>query len=592
MSGRDEKSKEVLNNQHLNLRWYNSCLQAVKIILKYRDLDDDKKAELNLELGKVPLDEDHLRIYLKEKLTANQYLEVLKKTEDIIRKKEMDDEFKFQEALMVFNDDYFEMAEKFYQIQPFFYDKNKVWWLWNFKNFCWEMVDVVDLMNLIKANASPFLQITKSNVNSQVVKALEMVGRLKKPADLPKEYIQFRNKLYNIKTKEIIPAAPNYFACNPINWNIGQKTDTPFMDKLFNEWVGAEYLNSLYEIIAYCCYTDYPIHLCFCLIGSGRNGKSCFLRILNKFLSNKNICSTELDTLIDSRFESAKLYKKTACLLGETNFGILKKTSLLKKLVGQDLIGYELKGKNPFDDLNYAKIIICSNSLPSSEDNSDGFYRRWFIIDFNNEFEEGKDITETIPDEEYSNLALKVTERLPILLEKGSFTNQGTIEERKMRFILASNPLPLFIENCCIKDGNLFIPSSTLFSAYKQFLLKNKRRVVSRKEFNAILLQDGFEARRTFKDNIQDWYIEGLSLKKNYTDYTLYTILSHSTPYVRSQVENNGIKCIKCINLENEPIIFQKCARCSINDSIQFIEGKPICKSCLHLENIKDEKIE
>ena len=106
-----------------------------------------------------------------------------------------------------------------------------------------------------------------------------------------------------------------------------------------------------------------------------------------------------------------------------------------------------MKNKLPFTDFNYAKIIIASNSLPSSDDTSEGFYRRWHIIDFPNEFPEGKDITLTIPNIEYRNLARKVMEILPKLLERGCFSNQGTIMERKRKYQMASNPLPYFIKN-------------------------------------------------------------------------------------------------------------------------------------------------
>ncbi len=35
-----------------------------------------------------------------------------------------------------------------------------------------------------------------------------------------------------------------------------------------------------------------------------------------------------------------------------------------------------LRIKNPFDDFNYAKILINSNSLPSTEDTSEGFWEK------------------------------------------------------------------------------------------------------------------------------------------------------------------------------------------------------------------------
>ena len=202
-----------------------------------------------------------------------------------------------------------------------------------------------------------------------------------------------------------------------------------------------------------------------CLIGCGRNGKSKFLGLINNFIGKGNICSTELDTLLDSRFESFKLFKKLVCTMGETNFGVISKTSLLKKLTGQDLIGFEYKHKKPFDDYNYAKILISSNSLPPSEDTSEGFYRRWLILDFPNIFPEGKDILNNIPEEEYNNLAKKVTKILPELLNNSKFTNQGTIEERAKRYILASNPLSFFINLFFKKDYGSYLRYSELYMA-------------------------------------------------------------------------------------------------------------------------------
>ena len=93
--------------------------------------------------------------------------------------------------------------------------------------------------------------------------------------------------------------------------------------------------------------------------------------------------------------------------MGETNFNEMSRTSKLKKLTGGDLIGFEYKNKNPFEAKNYAKILIATNSLPTTSDKTLGFYRRWMIIDFPNQFSEKKDILKDIPEEEYESLALK-----------------------------------------------------------------------------------------------------------------------------------------------------------------------------------------
>ena len=168
---------------------------------------------------------------------------------------------------------------------------------------------------------------------------------------------------------------------NPIPWKVSGDPRTPTMDKIFEEWVGKEYVPLLYEILAYCLIPDYPINRLFCLIGSGLNGKSKFLELLQIFVGMQNVCSTELDSLISSRFEVTRLHKKLVCLMGETNFGEISKTSILKKLTGKDIIGFEYKNKNPFEDYNYAKILIATNNLPTTTDKTIGFYRRWCIID-------------------------------------------------------------------------------------------------------------------------------------------------------------------------------------------------------------------
>ena len=416
--------------------------------------------------------------------------------------------------------DFLDLANQFYEIQPYFYDKQSIWWLWNINNKAWEIIDDIDLMNRIDDSIQRPDTIT-SKVKNEIIESLKRVGRRRIPKELPRTTIQFKDKLFDIKTGEITEATPKVFATNPIPHDIGETEETPTMDKLFEEWVGKDYVKTLYQIISYCCLIDYPIHLMFCLIGVGRNGKSRFLALLTKFIGKDNVCSTELDTLLDSRFESFKLYRKLACTMGETNFGLLSKTSLLKRLCGQDMIGYEFKNKQPFDDYNYAKIIISSNALPSSADTSEGFYRRWLIVDFPNTFPEGNDILQTIPDIEYNNLAKKVIRILPELLTKTLFNNQGTVKERQERYIAASNPLSIFINEHCCRGTELYMKYSELYLNYIKYLLKNKRRKISRKEFKNVLDDEGLDVSKTTKyegdQAINGYFIDGIEMKDDIT---------------------------------------------------------------------------
>lgn len=368
-------------------------------------------------------------------------------------------------------------VDRFNELQPIFYDKAGLFWLWNAKEFKWEIVDEVDLLNVISDNSGS--DIISSRSRAELINSLKQKGRKNIPKPVKKFWIQFKDTIYDIENLERIPASPDYFIANPIPYKVSYNSNTPVMDRIFEEWVGKEHVKTLYEILAYCLLQDYPIHRIFCFIGGGMNGKSKFLELLRKFIGSGNCCSTELDTLIASRFEVTRLHKKLVCQMGETNFNEISKTSILKKLSGGDLIGFEYKNKNPFEERNYAKILISTNNLPTTTDKTIGFYRRWLILDFPNQFTEKKDILGDIPEEEYSNLATKCLMILNELLEKREFTNEGTIEERTKKYEDHSDPLEKFLKEFIVEDYNGFIWKFEFEKRLNEWCKENKFRTLS-----------------------------------------------------------------------------------------------------------------
>ncbi len=496
-------------------------------------------------------------------------------------------ETKKQSILGLKIDNFQDNVGHFWKINPFFYDETNIFWFWIKEEYKWKMVDDVFMMSLLDKRLGFCGQTVSSSVKSNYLEAFKRVGRDHKPKPAPTKWVQFKDKAISLRSGNMYGITPDYFFTNPIPWEFGKSEDTPIMDKLIVEWVGEEFKETAYEIIAYCCYSDYPIHIILCLVGCGRNGKSKFLGLINKFIGKENICSTELDVLLDSRFESFKLFKKLVCTMGETNFGVISKTSLLKKLTGQDLIGFEYKQKKPFDDYNYAKIIISSNSLPPSEDTSEGFYRRWLILDFPNIFPEGKDILKTIPDVEYNNLALKISKILPKLLEKGKFNKQGTIKERMEKYIMASNPLSFFIKEHCKRGYDCFMRYSELYVAYRKYLHSIKRRKIGYKEFNDVLTMEGFEVVKTSKkvgeEFVNGRFIEGLELV-TIVPLMLQSDTTTLTKEINSELQHKRHKEHNSL-IEEEPIfetIHADCTNCGTKISNIYDEqtGNPYCETC------------
>jgi P4 family phage/plasmid primase-like protien len=501
-----------------------SFFNAKKLINRFKYNEIDNKfigffATVLTDIGEFE-NKKEARTYIKDK----NILDIINDKKEVLNYKISNQRLKNAQVksdIAIMLDNYTVNVELFHKNNPFFYDKSGLFWFWNKNEFKYEIKDDIDMMNYLDEILGLKGQTITSKIKANYIEAFKRVGRKLIPRDAPIKWIQFKDKAYSIASKKFYDVQPNYFFTNPIPYEMGESIDTPIIDKLLTEWVGEKYKDDLYEIIAYCCYRDYPIQTLFCFHGTGRNGKSQFMKLLIKFLGNDNCCSTELDRLANpvNRFESFKLYKKLMCSMGETNFETLNNTSMLKKLVGGDLIDYEVKNKNPFNEYNYAKIIIGSNSLPSSNDTSDGYMRRWHIIDFPNEFPEGKDIISTIPEQEYCNLARKITEILPKLINRGEFSNRGSIEERKYKYISVSNPLCLFIKEYCIVDNNqgTYTAYNKLYQEYIIYLNKNKKRKVSRKEFRSAIEDEGLFITKTSKKIGENWengyWIEGIRVR-------------------------------------------------------------------------------
>jgi putative DNA primase/helicase len=387
------------------------------------------------------------------------------------------------------------MAEKFWKIQSFFYDRAKNWWMWNKEKCCWEMVDETDLMNAIDKALQVGLATTKSSIKNEILEGLQRVGRLRIPKKIKETWVQFNKTIVDVMTEEQITSTPEYFATNPIPWELGNSEDTPTIDRLFKEWVGEKFVPTLYEIIAYCFLPSYPVGRIFCFIGGGLNGKTTFLNLIEMEIGKENSCSASLDNILKSRFESARLYKKLVCIMGETNFATLSRTDTLKRLCGKDLIGFEFKNKDPFQDYNYAKILIATNSLPITNDRTKGFYRRWLCIDFPNQFSEKTDVLATVPEEEYRNLARKSMRILKELLERREFTNEGSIEERKKIYESLSNPILNFIEKNYEKDVNGEVLFSDFEESFILYLKEKGLREMNTTEIGRALTREGFMRR-------------------------------------------------------------------------------------------------
>lgn len=408
----------------------------------------------------------------------------------------------------------FDYIDRIIEKNPIYYDSACQFWIWTDAGH-YKQVDNTDiLLTLLIDIADP--GIIQQKFKAELLEAARLRGRDAKVKPVPTHWIHVQNGVYDVKTGELFPPTPEYLFTAPVPHKITDSEETPTIDKLFSEWVGMDKIPLLTEFAAYCLYNGYPIHRMFILVGRGRNGKGQYRDFVVRFIGDHNRTSSTLEQLINSRFETARLYTKKLCTMGEINYTMLERTAILKMLSGGDPVAAECKNKTPFDFVNTAKMLINTNSIPTTMDRTDAFYSRCVTIEFCNQFQKGKDIIETIPPEEYNTFLTKTIRVLKELLERGEFTNEGDIQQKEKEYERLSNPMSEFIVSRCRQDINETMPFWQFKEQFLLFLRIKGMRILSDIEVRTGLKTGGFELKSDhyFKEfNNSKWTaIIGLNL--------------------------------------------------------------------------------
>lgn len=406
-----------------------------------------------------------------------------------------------------------DVAVQIYDINPYFYDETGSFWVWNYSEHCYIRKDDTGMLKSMEKYTSYKLWVVKNTQRIETFNAFRVYGRGKIPKTPPKTWIQFQEVIVDVITGERMTATPEYWLTNPIPFKIGDRTQTAILDRIFSEWVDTKYVSTLYEIIAYSLLRWQPCQRIFALTGAGANGKGTFQKIISKFVGNNNIITTSLDKLSISRFATSALYRKLVCLIGEVTHNDLKDTKIIKALSGEDLIDYEFKGKTSISEESYTTCIISTNSLPSSPDKSIGFFRRWLIIDFPNQFTIKRDILSEITDEELECLSAKCISILPKLLSDREFTNEGDIMERTRRYEHRSDPLLHFLSEKCVDDINGQVLFSEFYKEFCVFLKQENHRKMNKIQVSKGLQREQYITQKTSVDGIVGAYIIGIKWK-------------------------------------------------------------------------------
>jgi len=338
-------------------------------------------------------------------------------------------------------------------------------------------------------------------------------------------YLVFmKNGIFNIMNMELIPFSSEYFSVSQIPVKYDPNAKCPLFLKFLSEILTDEDIPIIQELFGYVLLRDYRFQKAFMFVGSGSNGKSTLMDVLERLLGKENISDRPLHSLVSNRFAIASLYGKMINMFADISSKELEETGAFKALTGGDSITAEFKYLNSFEFTNYAKLIFSCNTVPKTSDDSVAFYRRWIIIKFLKHFtEETKDpnkINEITTPEELSGIFNWAIEGLKRLLKNNKFSYKKDNDQIKIEYTRLSNPLKAFIEECIESDCSNEIPKDDFYVVYceycRKYQLMNKNKKTIGRNINKYV---NVTTTRPYIDGSRGWcwkgikFIDGLDLK-------------------------------------------------------------------------------
>lgn len=265
--------------------------------------------------------------------------------------------------------------------------------------------------------------------------------------------------------------------------------------KAFKEWVGDKWI-LLYEIIGFTLYPKYDIHKAIMLVGEGSNGKSTYLRLVEKILGKENTVSISLQELTDesNRFAIASLHNKLANIYPDLPNKPLGSTGRFKILTGEDMISADRKFRDRITFVNYAKLLFSANQLPPVTDMTTAFWRRWLVIEFPNQFPPNPNFFyETFTEQEIEGVIVVSILAFRDAFYRRKFSFEETESDYKELWLKNTNTVYAFIKDMTIQDTESRIETNELYQLYVKYCSENDLEPVTKRTFTIELERLGIK---------------------------------------------------------------------------------------------------
>jgi P4 family phage/plasmid primase-like protien len=339
----------------------------------------------------------------------------------------------------------------------------------------------------------------------------------------PDDVINVQNGLLNVTSRKLSPHTSDHLSAVQLPVDFDPAATCPRIDKFIAEVFPGDATTLAYEIPAWLMLAITFIQRAILLIGSGGNGKSRYLAMVEAFLGRSNVVNLSLHRIEADRFSCARLYGKLANICPDLPTEHLSGTSMFKAITGGDPITGEYKFKDSFDFVPFCRLVFSANTLPRAKDSSEGFFDRWHVVPFERRFRgEAREIPSATLDAmlsapgEQSGMLNRALDVLPRLLSTGRFTESESTARAFDEFRAATDPLSVWLDSQTLEEPNMLVTKRDLMVAFGRHSDEIGRPPMTSQAFGAAfrkLRPDVSEGQRTVHGKVQ-WCWLGIGLKE------------------------------------------------------------------------------
>ena len=363
---------------------------------------------------------------------------------------------------------------------------------------------------LLKEECEKWIENCNTNARYEVINKIKAVNyEDRENFDSDPDSITAENCVLNLKTLETKDHNPSNLSCVmlPVSYyplDI-KNVDVDYILSYLKDTLFLQYLTSCFTIngkldqaqfftvleVMACCLIKRQFDKAFMFIGSGSNGKSVLLDYIESILGEENVSNITIHDIELERFSKAELFGKMANVFADIESNELRKTGNLKVIISGDSITAEKKHHHPFKFRPYTKLIFSANRFPYVHDQSDGFFRRFVIVEWKRQFlGEEKNPKLRVELSKNKEEKDKVFSLLVViarnLQQRGRFKYEDNIEKLRNQWNQHSDPIIQFINEVVVEKEDSVVSKREVYSRYCDFCVEQEIPYVTIKKFGMI----------------------------------------------------------------------------------------------------------